>query len=281
MAFDIQEFKSIALNSRNGVLPTNRFVFSFGFPKSGEHPFGYRYSLSRELRFYCHAIGIPARNIDVATHRRYGVGFNERNVINGSIQDVTATFIADGNGEMMSLFDDWMEYMTGSGKHITQDPDMFTVPYRDDYVLDGKIEVYDYANKVIKVYRLVEMFPTAFTDTQLNWENQNTFYTFNVTFSVFNMQLNAEISAESASTQLQDYLNQINGIPLQAARNPRGFSLSSLTLPQIPHIPIVSDLVNIPQPTSILQSSIQRVVSPAQGGISRTLRQTFSGFNGF
>jgi len=273
MAFDIIDFKANALKN-NGILPKNRFVFSF------KTPAGVGSTISdRDVRYYCHSINLPGRNIEIGSHKRYGVGFVEKNVLNGSIQDFQASFLADGQGKVIDLFDSWFNFMTGSGKQITNKDDMFTVPYRDDVVTNGTLEVYDYTNQSVRVYGLKEIFPVAIGDVQLAWEDQNSFYTVPVTFNIFNMELNAEASQsnEEKLPWLDQTLSSLNGIP---GRMGRGFSLSQITLPQIPQIPIISDYVNIPQPTAILQRSIGTVAGQAQGGISRTLRQTLGGFRG-
>lgn len=276
MAFDIIDFKANALK-RDGILPKNRFIFSFTSPISVPSAIG-----ERDLRYYCHSISLPGRNVELGSHKRYGVGFVEKNVLNGSIQDFQASFLADGNGDVIGLFDTWFQYMTGSKQHLDNSDDMFTVPYRDEIVTNATLEIYDYTNKSVKVYGLKEIFPVAIGDVQLAWEDQNSFYTVPITFNVFNMQLNAEASqsSEEKLPWLDQSLNTLNGIPGQASRAGRGFSLSQLTLPQIPQIPIISDFVNIPQPTAILQSSIGRIAAPVQGGVSRTLRQTLGGFRG-
>lgn len=276
MAFDIIDFKANALK-RNGILPKNRFIFSFKIP------FGVGSTVSdRDIRYYCHSISLPGRNVELGSHKRYGVGFVEKNVLNGSIQDFQTSFLVDGQGEVMDLFDSWFQFMTGSAGQITNQENMFTVPYRDEIVTNGTLEVYDYTNQSVRIYGLKEIFPVAIGDVQLAWEDQNSFYTVPVTFNIFNMELNAEASqsTEEKLPWLDETLNSLNGIPGQAARAGRGFSLSQITLPQIPQIPIVSDFVNIPQPTAILQSSIGSSIGQAQGGVSRTLRQTLGGFRG-
>jgi len=275
MAFDIIDFKANALK-RNGILPKNRFVFSFTSPVSVPSNIG-----ERDLRYYCHSISLPGRSIELGSHKRYGVGFVEKNVLNGSIQDFQVSFLADGKGDVIGLFDTWFQYMTGSKQHLDNKDDMFTVPYRDEIVTNATLEIYDYTNKSVKVYGMKEIFPVSIGDVQLSWEDQNSFYTVPVTFNVFNMQLNAEASQSSTEKLpwLDQTMNSLNSIPGKMATG-RGFSLSQLTLPQIPHIPIISDLVNIPQPTALLQGAIGRIAAPIQGGVSRSLRQTFSGFRG-
>lgn len=209
MSFSITDFKS-NLSRRNGILPKNRFIFRFAPPSNiSSHPLSQAIDLHRDLEFLCHNVNIPSRSVRATGHKRYGVGLNEMNTLSGDFGTVTATFFADARGETMALFDSWIQYAMGTYSQLNNSPDMFDVPYRDQIVTDGAIEVYDQSNRLIRCYNLFELHPMHILDTQLAWEEDNQLLTFTVTFSIFNMS--ADTYHYNAVDPYGGMNNRING----------------------------------------------------------------------
>ena len=187
MAFSIKEFKGV-ISNRQGILPKNKFLFVFTNPMNLNHPLSKRLGLQRDLAFYCDSVNVPGRNVNTSSHRRYGVGWTESNVIFGSINQVQATFIADSQGETLSLFDEWIHYIIGSESWALNSTDMFAVPYRDEIITNADIHIYRDDGKPSKTYELLEVYPIAILDHQLSWADDNQIMTFTVVFNVFSVR---------------------------------------------------------------------------------------------
>jgi hypothetical protein len=240
MPFNVQEFKSV-ISVRQGILPKNKFVFTFTQPLSINHPLNKRAVLQKDLSFYCDSVNVPGRNVNTSSHRRYGVGWTESNVIYGGINQLQATFIADSQGETLSLFDEWIHYIIGSESWVLNSTDMFAVPYRDDIITNADIHIYRDDGKPSKTYELFEVYPIAILDHQLSWADDNQIMTFVVVFDVFAVR---SFEYGPNSLPVQTYNNDfVTPFPSRSEAQP---------VPKKP-LSIETDLNNPPRRTAPLQ----------------------------
>lgn len=178
--FDIDRFLSESI-SNTGVMKNNLFIVRFTFPMGGNMT--KLIKNSNMLTLYCEATALPGVVLEVDEDiRRYGIGTAERRPIKASFPGLDLSFISDGRGNILKFFQSWMSTiinfdsskgMSGRSKLTGALP--YEVAYRDDYICDIEVVLFDEAaNKIIQT-KLLSAFPRILGDVGLAWSITNDF----------------------------------------------------------------------------------------------------------
>lgn len=165
MAGSIADFKS---SFRKDLARTNRFdVFiplPFGlFPFLGE---------TRTLALRCENAQLPGRNLATTPSRIYGV--TEEYPYASTFDDISLTFIVTEDMKQKNLFDSWINYINPTST--------YNIKYKNQYAVPILINQYDLQNKLTMSVSLVDAYPKAVNQMDLDWASDN-FHKLTVTFA--------------------------------------------------------------------------------------------------
>lgn len=195
--FNISEFNSNISNY--GVLQPNKFLVYFAPPRSINNSifsnignplfnFGTQYLLQMRAE----QARIPGINIQTVDNNRYGLGVVQRMPFNAQFTDTNVTFLSDAQGDIYKYFYSWFTSIVdfnGSasaefGGNLFASPQpSYTMGYKDDYVTDIYILVFDNAGNLAKQIVLYNAFPNTMNDINLDWGNTNSLMKITVGFS--------------------------------------------------------------------------------------------------
>ena len=125
------------------------------------------------LSFRCEAAVLPGRTLQTADLRIYGP--TEKFPYQSSFEDVSFTFIVTDSMAEKLFFNTWMD--------IINPQNTWNFEYKKNYVMDIKIDQYDNMDNVVHTVRLIDAFPTAVNQLDLNWSSQNDYHKLTVTFA--------------------------------------------------------------------------------------------------
>lgn len=222
MAFNIEEFNSNISNY--GVLQPNKFLVYFATPRSLAGTFSnsgnplFNMDTSYLMQMRAEQARIPGINIMTVDNNRYGLGVMQRMPFNAQFTDTNITFIADSKGEIYKYFYSWFTSIidfNGSGSSnmngtfMSNPMPSYTMGYKDDYVTDIYILVFDNAGNLAKQIVLYNAFPNTMNDINLDWGNTNSVMkiTVGLTFKEWSMDV-----YDNSGINFLGYLNAIPGL---------------------------------------------------------------------
>jgi hypothetical protein len=176
--FNVEEFKSV-IGSR-GILPTNLFLVtiqSAGLSSrvndlASAQGLG---STGWDMSFFCMKTDLPGLNLATADNIIHGTGPVEYFPHNMVFTDIDLEFLGDGRGQILSFFHQWMNSIVdfnASGLN-TRSPDFYKVKYKETYVCNIEIVVFDHQSNQIMRYKLIDAFPTRLGQISMNWESSS------------------------------------------------------------------------------------------------------------
>ena len=178
--FDIEEFKS-AIGTR-GVLPTNLFLVTMTPFSSEINTAMNRETLDpRSLSFFCMKTSLPGIDLALETNKPLGTGPVENFPHTAIFTDIELQFIGDAQGQILSFFHNWLNTIVNfddrraSGK-------FYRVAYKDSYVCNINITVFDHQSDKILEYRLLDAFPYRINQIDMDWNNTNSMMNIGVNF---------------------------------------------------------------------------------------------------
>lgn len=160
MAFKVQEFIS-KLGQKNGISRRTHFEIDFTLPS-----FLKKYDKDH-LTVMAVSANIPALNLDTTQIRRSTVSYNESFPTNVSFGDLSVTFFSDGQGQSLTIFKEWMNYIFPI--NFRQNNTAFRVPYKSEYTSVSNITHYDTQGIPIVKYTFEEVYPISIQDISMNW----------------------------------------------------------------------------------------------------------------
>lgn len=175
------------LNARmaahNGMMRPNLFLVEIGTPawntggKEGEM-----------LPFFCETVNVPGLNLIPSEVQRTGKGLFDRRVAS-AIQSGTidCTFLVDGQGDILKYFQNWMNNIVNinSSKQRgvgANGGEFGTIAYRDTYITDIKITMFDNSADKFMTWTGRECWPFVLGDMTLSWSNTDDLARLNVSF---------------------------------------------------------------------------------------------------
>jgi len=135
----------------------NRFDVSIPIPLT---LIQYR-SISQQLTFRCENANLPGRTINTTDQKIYNI--TEKFPNQTSYQDMDLTFIVGGDMAEKQFFDAWLELINPSTN--------FNFKYKSDYATSITINQYDITNNLTYSVELIDAFPIAVNQMDLDWSN--------------------------------------------------------------------------------------------------------------
>jgi hypothetical protein len=169
-AFNISKFQQNILN--NGILQTNKFIVEIGKQYS---------NISELINFRAESVNIPGLKLDIASTRRYGIGPIQKIAQNVIFSDIYISFIDDKQNSIWKFLYAWLNNIfqfTGSSNNPA-----YTLSYKDDYISDILIHVFDNQGTEVTAIRLKEAFPTTLSDVSVSWAENNGIFRTTATFA--------------------------------------------------------------------------------------------------
>jgi hypothetical protein len=121
---------------------------------------------------------LPGRTFNV-TERKFGSAPVQKVPYQSLYTDVNMTFIVSGDMTERLVFDQWMELINPSST--------YNFKYKTDYATDIVIRQYDLQNKLTYASVLIDAFPLAVNQLDLDWTSDN-YHRLSVTFAYTNWQ---------------------------------------------------------------------------------------------
>jgi len=208
--FNVSKFRSQVLGNA-GFLRKNLFLVRIYFPDAFstriERSFGIR---TRELMMYTENFTAPG--IALATSddiHRYGTGPTAKYAYGAVFTDISASFLADGRGEILKLFQTWMKYIVNydSSKNSPNGlngAEPYEVGYKDDYACRIEVIVYNEAAEKIITYTINEAFPVFLGDISLSWADNDSIMRIPVSFSYRDWQTDTMSAASITGSASQN-----------------------------------------------------------------------------
>lgn len=125
------------------------------------------------LSLRCESALLPGRTLSTSDLRIYGP--TEKFPYQSSYEDATLTFIVTDSMTEKLFFNQWME--------IINPQDTWNFEYKKNYVMDIQIEQYDNMDNVTHTVKLIDAFPIAVNQLDLNWSSQNDYHKLSVVFA--------------------------------------------------------------------------------------------------
>ena len=165
MAGSIAEFKA-SFNTE--LARPNKFDVNIPVPL-GLIP--YR-GTSRMLTMRCENAELPGRTIATTTAKIYGV--EEKFPYMTSFNDMSLTFIVSDNMKEKKFFDAWLDWINPNTS--------YNIKYKQDYSVALRINQYNVKNQVSYSVDLIDAFPIAVNQMDLNWSSDG-YHKLTVTFA--------------------------------------------------------------------------------------------------
>ena len=154
MAGSITNFIS---SFQNDLARPNRFDVNIPIPLT---LIQYR-NISQRLTFRCENANLPGRTISTTDQKIYNIV--EKFPNQTSYQDMDMTFIVGGDMAEKQFFDAWLELINPTTN--------FNFKYKGDYATSVTINQYDVNNNLTYTIELVDAFPIAINQMDLDWSN--------------------------------------------------------------------------------------------------------------
>lgn len=178
--FKISDFKSNIQN--NGVLQTNKFLVEIlDFNRNLTNLQLDTSNISELMKFRAESVNIPGVSLDTLSTRRYGIGPTQKIAQGVNFPDISISFIDDAKNSVWKYLYGWLNYIfqfTGSSNKPA-----YTLKWKNEYVVDILIHVYDNEGKEVTTIKLKEAFPTNLNDIGLSWSETNNLLRTTASFS--------------------------------------------------------------------------------------------------
>jgi len=210
MSFNIAEFKA-EINSKK-ILHPNLFNVRIPIPNAlvGTPEYATIFHSARTLEYWCESSSLPGYQLNTYQGARYGYGTLENRATLPIYNEIALTFIFDGEGLYHDFFKNWMDIIVNSKfEEGPMEPSSTTnsgglggnafnvlypgeLSYRESYVVDLNIKVYDKEGKIQRNIKLREAFPKVIGEVRLDWSDNNTIMRLPVMFAYTDWYLTNE-----------------------------------------------------------------------------------------
>jgi len=154
MAGSITDFIS---SFQNDLARPNRFDVNIPIPLT---LIQYR-NISQKLTFRCESTNLPGRTISTTDQKIYNIV--EKFPNQTTYQDMDMTFLVGGDMAEKQFFDSWLELINPTTN--------FNFKYKGDYSTSITVNQYDINNNLTYTIELVDAFPIAVNQLDLDWSN--------------------------------------------------------------------------------------------------------------
>lgn len=205
--FNLADFKSYL--SKTGTLPTNRFAVEIPVPKvlfgaevvvnNWRRPMP---GFSEDLQFRAESITAPGVTLDMTNVNRYGIGPIQKFPFNANFTPVSITFLADKDSLVWIFFYNWLNNIF-SYSYDDANPNADFLRYRAnymvDYVVDPKINVYDYDGVLSTTIQLIDAYPISMNEVNLSWSDNNQLMHITVSFAYRHWVITNAVMADNST----------------------------------------------------------------------------------
>jgi hypothetical protein len=199
MAGSINDFKS---SFRTDLARPNKFDVRIPVPLV---LLQYR-NIAQQLSFRCETADLPGRTLATFDQKIYGP--TEKFPYQSTYNESNLTFIVSDSMDEKLFFDAWMEVINPSTN--------YNFKYKGDYCTNVTINQYDVTNKLSYSVDLIDAFPIAINQLDLDWSNDGhhkltvvlayTYWRNNSVQNVLSSAIDAGIGG--AVSQLGSFLNK-------------------------------------------------------------------------
>jgi len=204
--FNINSFQSDI--SKNGYLQTNKFIVAFNSPPImqgitiDDNPTSTTEQLVQVRAESVKVPGIALLQTDV---NRYGIGPSQKMPFSARFTENAITFISDRNGELYKYFYTWMNniFDFGGTSGTSNIGATYSTAYKDNYVTDLHVYVYDNAGNQIKDIVMYRAYPESINDITLNWNDNSNLMKITVSISYRDWSMFGVNNITNNGTQIQ------------------------------------------------------------------------------
>ena len=223
---------------RRGFARTNLFEVTIRPPRNLTSNQG----MDKVIHLYADSVNIPGLNFATSETRRYGYGPIEKKPYAPIFNDISISFLVDGNGNIYKYFYKWMNSIVASDQYVNGNSSSsnglgaFEVEYKDEYKCQLGISTFDEAGNSVLTSQIVDAIPIGLSDTSLSWSENDQIMKMNVTFTYFQHVLTNPDSKEPES----GYIKPLSGLQQIVKAGTAIQTLASLRKPRN-----VGDVVNV------------------------------------
>ena len=185
--FNISGFKSNI--SDYGYLQTNKFIVAFASPAIMNNITVSDIPISQTeglMQVRAEAVKIPGVTLVQNDVNRYGVGPLQKMPTNVNFTPNSITFVSDRNGEIYKYFYTWINSIydfSGDASGDTNTSASYSVAYKDDYVTDLHVYVYDNSGNMVKDIVMYKAYPESMNEVSLGWNDNSSLMKITVSMS--------------------------------------------------------------------------------------------------
>lgn len=190
MPFNVEQFKS-RIAFKKSFQRTNKFLVIFAPPRVLVNR---RQETIASLRFWAMSANLPGYAMASNEVRRYTYGPAEKRPFGPAFEDISLGIMSDVRQDNWDLFHTWTQAIiphdmrngidslnTPIGQITRAAP--YELEYRQNYVTDLNIVMYDESGKATLQIVCREAFPLAVGDIDLSWGDTNNIAVFPVTMT--------------------------------------------------------------------------------------------------
>ena len=192
-------------------------------------------------KLLCSSATLPGKMVTVQQHRRLGYGTEDRRITGAVMPDVTLTFFVGNNGQPLTYFNEWFEYLfytngtKGSeGASSQRGVPLFNIGFRDQYISTIDILLYDQTHNNFLKYTLHEAFPMQIGDVSLAWAENDSFASVAINFTYRYYTMNTlegpDVNTSTSGGFLASIRNGLGVINRLASSTPASTVLQALNL---------------------------------------------------
>lgn len=200
MAFSINEMLS-AVNSVGGLSKASKFMVTITRPTTANVGRADRGPVivggAENLSFLCDSAVLPGLGYQTDEIRMSGYGNVEKRPYATIFQDIPLTFYSDADGSVFKYFHAWMQSVfafndaanpNGTVKGLPMNSFQYPSEYYGvvEIIHMNEINTTKQADNTIVKYQLLEAYPIAIGDIQVDWNMQDQILKIPVTFTYTN-----------------------------------------------------------------------------------------------
>lgn len=201
MSFDLNEFR--ALINKVGIQRPTMYAVNITPPASVTSP------IVNSLPLLCTGTFAPGTSFQTDMYRHKGYGIEDRRPNGLNPEDVTLTFINDGQSKISKFFDKWANKIfnfhssTGRGSE--------RLGYPNDYYSTIEVYLYDPTGDKVSTYTYEDAWPLNVGNIQLGWDMNDVYTSLPVTFAYRSHFLETVSEATKYnSDQIENTTNKID-----------------------------------------------------------------------
>jgi len=177
MAFNVTSFIDNA-KKLNGFSRSNHFEVELTLPSFLSNKYSTNLSLAAV------SVNLPGVSLDSSIVRRGSTTFKESFPINVNYSDLNISFLSDGQGQILNLFKDWIDFIfpVANVESASIPGKSVSVPYRNEYTSVLSINHFNSEGKKIMKYTFHDAWPEKTGDIPFNWGAFNEIVTLPVDF---------------------------------------------------------------------------------------------------